>query len=172
MQIKMSVIIPQPINVSAMKQEFITAMKDIGVEIRENFEDTVRTWNHKPTFEPATMVPRVGVDTITVETLTDDLIYKYVSEGTKTKPGINIVPVRAKKLAFPGTFIPKTFPGIVGSGAGFSGPVDTFRAGVHHPGVKARNFVDEIQKRQEKNAKIILTNTISLVRKASGHAFP
>lgn len=168
MQIKFSMIMPKPLNVSGLKQELIQGMRDLGVEIRENFDDTVKTWNHKPQFDPPTSVPKVGIDFISVETITDDQQYGWVSSGTKGPYPIK--PVKAKKLAFSGTFIPKTFPGIINSGVGFSGEIDQFRDGVMHPGIEPRKFVETIKIQQEKNAKIILNRAMSLARKASGHA--
>lgn len=169
MQIKMSVIIPRPLNVSGMKQEFINMMRDVGERIREEFEDTTKTWNHKPSFEPSTSVPKVGADMISVETTTTDKQYNWVSDGTR--PHL-IFPVNSKALAFPGTFIPKTFPGIIGSGVGFVGPVDEIHPSVAHPGVEARKFDKAIAESEKKNIKISLRKTISLVAKASKHRFP
>lgn len=165
--IKFSTIIPRPLNVEGIKLALIEGMRDIGVEIRENFEDTTRTWNHKPRFDPPTGVPTVGVDEIKVETSTSDKIYTYVSEGTRSHP---IFPVNAKALAFPGTFIPKTNPGIIGSGTGFEGGNMQLRKWVAHPGVEARKFDQEIKTRQEKNFIRIMQNAIKISRKASGHA--
>lgn len=166
MQIKFSPILPQPLNVSGMLHELTQGMQDLGIEIRENFEDTTKTWKHKPVFYPPTTVPKVGRDMISVETTTTDQIYDYVSEGTPSHP---IFPRNAKALNFPGTFIPKTFPGIIGSGAGFSGPSDQFRNWVAHPGIEPRKFDVAIKIRQERNAKIIMDRSIGLAAKASKH---
>lgn len=164
--IKLTPIIPQAFNEAKFKHELIEGMRDLGVLIRENFEDTSHSWNHKPKFEPSTSVPKVGINIISVETLTDDTIYGYVSEGTKSHP---IFPVKAKRLAFPGTFIPKTFPGIVGSGVGYSGSVDQFRDWVAHPGIEPRKFDEQIKNKLEKDALGMLTKAFSLAIKASGH---
>src|SRR5688500_9162128 len=114
MQIKLTPITPTPLNAEAMRQEFIRAMRDVGETIRENFEDTTQTWNHKPKWDPVFVIPKVGVDFITVETTTVDKVYGWVNEGTPEHP-IPKVP-GVKKLAFPGQFIAKTSPGIIGSG--------------------------------------------------------
>lgn len=165
--IKFSTIIPKPLNAAGIKLALIEGMRDIGVEIRENFEDTTRTWDHQPRFDPPTGVPTVGTDEIKVETSTSDKIYTYVSEGTRSHP---IFPKNAKALAFPGNFIPKTHPGIIGSGVGFSSQVDQFRNWVAHPGVEARKFDQEIKTKQEKNFIRIMQNAIKIARKSSGHA--
>lgn len=173
MQIKFSVILPQPLNTSKLKHELIEGMRDLGVEIRENFEDTTKTWHNKPIFTPVSAVPKVGIDEITVETTTENDIYRFVDEGTRVGKGTYpIRAVNAKSLAFSGTFIPKTSSGIIGSGVGFIGPVDQFPKAVEHPGIEPRKFSDVIAERQEKNAKIILDRSIILAAKASGHAYP
>lgn len=168
MQIKLTPILPQPLNVSDMMHDLIDGMRDLGVEIRENFEDTTKTWDHKPVWDPPTSVPKVGTKMISVETTTEDLRYLWVNSGTKKD--YPITARRAKTLAFPSQFISKTFPGIIGSGVGFSGDVDRFPKEIIHPGIEARKFDVEIRKRQEKNAKIIMDRAIGLARKSSRHA--
>lgn len=167
--LRLTSIIPRPLNSAGIKLALIEGMRDVGVEIRDNFEDTTKTWKRKVKFEPLVNVPIVGVDKITSETVSEDEIYGYVSSGTKPHP---IFPRNAKALAFPGQFIPKTFPGIIGSGSGFSGPVDQFRNWVAHPGIEARKFDLEIKNKQSKNFKNILDNAMRIARKASGHAYP
>jgi hypothetical protein len=170
MSIKLTAINPKPFNAAAMEHELLQGLKDLGVEIRENFEDTTRTWRNKPDFGPNPNVPVVSGNIARVETTTESLIYRFVSRGTKKN--YPIVPVNAKKLRFPSQFIPKTFPGIIGSGVGFSGGEIQYRDGVIHPGVEARKFEPEIKKRQQKNAKIIMLRAMRLAKKASGHAYP
>lgn len=171
MNLKITPIIPRPINREAMKLALIATMRDIGEEIRENFEDTTKTWDHQPKFEPPFVIPKVGVDTITVETTTEDKVYGWVSQGTKKNYPIPRVP-GVKRLAFPSEFIAKTSPGIIGSGAGFSGGVMQFPTVVIHPGVEARKFDTEIKNKQEKNFFKMLENGMKIARKASGHAYP
>lgn len=166
MGIKFSPILPKPLNVAGMNQELIRTMQHLGEEIRETFEDTTRTWQHQPKWHPPTTVPKVGMNVITVETTTEDKRYLWVSEGTESHA---IFPKNAKALAFPGNFIPKTFPGIISSGVGYKGPVDQFRNWVAHPGVEARKFDKEISDRMRIIFKNSLTNTMKLVAKASGH---
>lgn len=170
MQLKLTATIPRPLNTAGIKLALIEGMRDIGIEIRENFEDTTRTWNRKPKFDPPTSVPKVGVDTITVETSTSDEIYGWVSDGTK-KHAIPTVP-GVKRLRFPSEFIAKTSPGIIGSGVGFSGGDLKFPVMVMHPGIEARKFDKEIAEKNKNNFKRILENSIKIARLASGHAYP
>lgn len=162
-------IVPAKLNISKMTADLIQGMQDLGIEIRENFEDTTKTWHHKPAFVPQSNVPKVSSSQIQVETMTEDEIYGYVSAGTKDHP---ISAVNFKTLKIPDAFIPKTFPGIVGSGQGYRSSNFTFPVRIEHQSITARKFDTEIKTRQEKNAKIIMNRAMSLARKSSRHAYP
>lgn len=167
MQFKLTPIIPRPLNVSGIRQALVDGMRDVGQRIREDFEDTTKTWNHQPKFEPAFPIPKVASDAITVTTETDDKIYGWTSEGTKAHD-IPLVP-GVKRLAFPSEFIPKTFPGIIGSGVGFSGGIMKFPIQVHHPGTQARKFDANIADKNRGNLKITMNQAMSIAARASGH---
>lgn len=171
MQFKLTPIIPRPLNVSGIQQALMDGMRDVGQRIREDFEDTVKTWNHKPQFEPAFPIPKVGLDSITVTTETDDKVYNWVSKGTNVgKPPYPIFPHNPPtKLFFPSEFIPKTFPGIIGSGAGFSGGSPKFIGEVHHPGVEPRDFVGHIGDKNLGGFKLTMERAMKLAAKSSGH---
>lgn len=168
MQFKLTPIIPRPLNVSGIQQALINGMRDVGERIREDFEDTTKTWNHQPKFEPHFPIPQVSADSITVTTETDDKIYGWVNQGTKGPYPIPKVP-GVKRLAFPSEFVAKTSPGIVGSGVGFSGGEMKFPLQVMHPGVKPRKFDADIAEKNKNNFKTMITYAMSLAVKASGH---
>jgi hypothetical protein len=153
-----------------MLKQLQDGMQELGEDIRDDFERTVKTWRDKPNFEPAhNKVLLVGGNMMRVESITEDLTYKYVVDGTK--PHI-ITPKRAKMLRFPGTFFPKSIPGVIDAAPGFSGPPIQYRSGVHHPGVEARHFDKDIQKKQKANAKQIMGAAILLAASSSRHAYP
>lgn len=166
MQFKLTPIIPRPLNISGLQHALIDGMRDMGERIREEFEDTTKTWEHQPTWEPKTTIPVISADAIQVTTETGDSRYRWVSEGTQSHP---IYPRNAKVLAFPGTFIPKTSPGIIGSGVGMSGPVDQVRNWVAHPGVEARKFAETIAKNNKNNFSITMGRAMKVAARASGH---
>lgn len=170
--VKITPITPRKINTAMMQQAFVQGMRDVGERIREEFEDTTRTWNHQPKFDPPVVIPVVGIDAITVETTTVDKIYGWVNEGTNVgKAPYPIHPKSPKKaLAFPSEFIPKTFPGIVGSGAGFSNDL-IVRNSVMHPGVEPRKFDKEIASRQKNHFKNSMEKAMVLAAMGSGHKF-
>lgn len=169
-QIRLTPILPQPLNRLAMLKQLQDGMEELGESIRDDFERTVKTWRDKPVFEPIhNKVLLVGANIMRVESVTEDLTYKYVAKGTKPH---TIVPRRAKMLRFPGTFVPKTVPGLIDSGSGFSGPPIEYRNRVEHPGVQARNFDVEIKRKQEANAKQIMGAAILLAASSSRHQYP
>lgn len=172
-QIRLTPILPQPLNKLAMLKQLQDGMQELGESIRDDFERTVKTWRDKPLFEPShNKVLLVGANKMVVESMTDDLKYKFVNDGTTTKPGINIVPRNAKMLRFPGTFYPKSIPGLINATPGFSGPPIKYRSGVHHPGVEARHFDRDIKRKQEANAKQIMSSAILLAASSSRHQYP
>lgn len=173
MQIKLTPILPRPLNVSGIQLALVDGMREVGERIREDFQDTTKTWNHQPLFDPAFVIPKIGLDNISVTTETEDKIYNWVDKGTNVgKPPYPIRPHNPPyALAFPSQFIPKTFPGIIGSGVGFSGG-DTFIAkGVMHPGVEPRDFVGDIGDKNLGNFKLTMDRAMKLASRASGHGF-
>lgn len=164
-------MLPRPLNVSGLQQALINGMRDVGQRIREEFEDTTQTWNHQPKFDPPFPIPRVGLDEITVTTETEDQVYGWVNEGTNVgKPPYPIRPHNPPKaLAFPSQFISKTFPGIIGSGVGFSGGATRLAKEVLHPGVEPRKFDQKIADNNKDNFKRTMEQAMSLAAKGSGH---
>ena len=129
-----------------------TALVQVGKEITQDFEKTTQTWTDKPEFQTLTddNPPSVLVGT-------DDLIYKFVSGGTKVRYATMTNPFQAK-----------TQPGVIGSRAGVGGML--FISKKHpRPGIKARKFEQTIQKKWKasfkRRMKLALTNGL----KRSGH---
>ena len=172
MQFKLTPIIPRPLNVSGLQQALINGMRDVGQRIREDFEDTTKTWNHQPKFEPAFPIPQVGADKISVATETDDKIYGWVNDGTNVgKPPYPIRPHNPPfALAYNKSFIPKTFPGIIGSGVGYSGGGRVLAKEVLHPGVEPRDFVGHIGDKNLGGFKLEMERAMKLAARGSGHS--
>lgn len=170
-QIKLTTINPKRMNHLMMRTRLLEGLKRIGLDIRDDFESTVDTWRNKPTFQPGTANPVVHGDVAVVETYVEEDIYSWISKGTKPH---KIVPVNAPKLIFPGTFSPKTIPGVILANPGFSGPPMEYRGeeGVWHPGIEPRQFDKQIKDRELKNAKNIMVLAMAQARRVSGHAYP
>lgn len=106
-------------------------------EVKREFGETTSTWKSRPTF-----VIQKGAGERTI--FTTDLIYKFVSEGTKPHP---IVAKNAKSLHFFAVgFAPKTRVRRIRASAGAVAtqgeafPVAVFK----HPGTQAREFAEVI----------------------------
>jgi hypothetical protein len=139
--IKLKPIRPAPDALSPRKYEraIETAMGIVAVTAVQEFQQTTRSWRHKPDFR----IAKDGDDRVTVGT--DDEIYGYVDQGTR--PHV-IRPRRGRFLRFQAGARAKTTPGSLSSGGG-GGGVTTFRRGVNHPGTKARGFSELIARRAE-----------------------
>jgi len=160
---------PQTLKVDIFRLYFLNALRQAGRDIMKDFEKTTATWKNKPTFE--IQISLSGG--LQVEVYTEDEIYRYVDKGTEPHdiwPGFYTGKSNKKVLAFSSTFSPKTIPGVIGSGPGSRGKVDTFRPYVEHPGTKARNFSEEIQKKWQTIFKTRMEQALRQARQASGHA--
>lgn len=106
------------------------------------FQNTTRTWTHKPTFTVEKTTRGWAINT-------DSQIYQWVDQGTR--PHV-ITAKNALLLKFPGPYQPKTKPNVIGSFAGGRGRVWVSKRTVQHPGTEARNFRDIIMRRLQARA--------------------
>jgi hypothetical protein len=157
---------PKRFDDKAMTERLRYHAKQVVKEIRKDFEETTKTWQHKVEFKETVSAGK-GAGGIIAEVSTTDEIYTYVDQGTK--PHI-IRPVRAKRLAFPSIFSPKTAPRVLSSGPGQRGPQDTFAMEVHHPGTEAREFSRTIEVKWTPRFKQRMQEAMKDAAKASGHS--
>ncbi|NMC34203.1 MAG: hypothetical protein GYA36_17350 [Veillonellaceae bacterium] len=149
--------------------EFQRAVDSVANDILLDYTATTATWEHEVKFEKLTQVGPASVELLVD---TDDEIYKYVDLGTSPHP---IRAKNARTLAFhwagPGSYRPKTQPRVLGStaGGGVEGPM-VFPVSVNHPGTKAREFSDTIQRKYKNIFKRKMEEAIKNGRSASGHA--
>lgn len=139
------------------------AMAGIGKGMKSDFEKTTATWNTDVTFE---VIESAGKDKIEVLAGTDNEIYGFVDKGTKAH---RIVPKRAPALRFQGTYKAKTTPGVLSSKSGGSSGDVIYSQGVNHPGTKARNFSQAIEKKWQPKLKREIEKALREARKKSGH---
>lgn len=135
---RVEVIVPKElIDTERMMRAIDNTLDQQAAAVKSQFNVTTMTWKNRPTFLMRT-TPGIR------EIYTTDLIYKYVSEGTK--PHI-IVPRNAKALHFFATgFRAKTRIRVIErSNIGATATQDeTFTQLVHHPGTEAREFAEAI----------------------------
>lgn len=136
-----------------LNTELRGALSKTGNLARTDFKKTTRTWKDKPTFRK--VGPRTKGDGLEVEVFTENLIYFFLTRGTRSHP---VAPKRAKALRFKSGYKAKTRVKVIGSrgGGGFGATV--FSKGHRVKGIKARDFDKVIAKRQQK----ILINLIRL----------
>ena len=162
---------PSRLKDDAMRLRLLNAMRKAGTQIKHDFEATTKTWEHKVVFEE--LISLTGPGPV-VLVATNDEIYGYVNNGTEPHEiwaGVYTGKSDKTRLAFSSDFVPKTKPGIIDSGPGRRGAVDTFVPMVMHPGQEEpRNFDKTIQKKREPWFKRQMESAMGEARQASGHA--
>ena len=155
MPIKVTPIIPRkvPFGSAGYKRAIENFLDMRAADIKVDFWVTTRTWKRRPTF---TIAVASGERLI----YTTDLIYKYVSRGTR--PHI-IRPKNASALAFYSVgFRPKTRARYIGSNQGASankGFVVTKT--VKHPGNEARQYEEVIREKWNKELPTLLNQALT-----------
>lgn len=158
---------PKKLRVDKMRLALLTELNAIGPDIKKDFERTTKTWKHKVKFVIVKAIP-TNLGRVEILVGSDDEIYRYVNEGTRAHV---ILPKRALRLRFKGTYTAKTVPGVIDARAGGASGADVFSAGVIHPGTQPRNFDDAITKLWQKRFKRRMEKAMREAVKVSGHAF-
>lgn len=132
MRAKMKPIIPRHFRIDERKFKDVieSALDDAAKQVKEDFEDTIQSWD---TYVKFVTYSRSYEREVT----TNNQIYSWVNDGTKKH---KITVKNAKALAFRLGGAPKTRAGVLGSGEGHPGGAVAFAKYVMHPGIKARKF--------------------------------
>jgi len=127
-----------------IEAEITTSLFKEGKRFNDLYYATVSNWKVKPEFEISV---DVGRDEASVFVGTNNMIYKYLHDGTK---------VRWALMSDP--FEPKTHPRILGVGPGVGHVVARGRSGFAkagipeaRPGIRAREWSQEIVKRENQS---------------------
>lgn len=160
--VKLNALYPKhmPTGAEYMRAAEKAAQQTAGLVLRD-FQSTTRTWKHKPKFDIT--ITHQGAD-YSIAAGTDDLIYMWVSEGTK--PHV----IRAKRspyLIFQGGYRAKTRVGIIGSIEGGRDPNGEWfrKKQVRHPGFKGRKFIKNIMSRRQKTLEERMRHEFALVER-------
>lgn len=165
----LKVVKPNRIKEKDMYDVLYNAVRRQRAVVLKDYEGTVETWKEKPKFVAEVSITNAGPR---LEVYTTNEIYRYVDEGTRPHEiwaGAYTGKSDKKVLAFPSAFSPKTKPNSLKSGAGSKGKVDTFRPYVNHTGTEARNFSEQIYKKNEKSFKREMEKAMKEAAKVSGH---
>jgi hypothetical protein len=168
--IKATVIKPKAFS----EGQFLGAMLDVMQKAADAFEDdfgkTTKSWDHDVPFnKKVTRKP----NQLEAETSTSDQYYIWANNGTEPHEiwaGAYTGKSDKTRLAFSSDFVPKTKPGIIDSGSGWVGKVDTFVPMVHHPGGEPRKFDEAIKKKREPWFYKEVNDGLKQAAKASGHS--
>jgi hypothetical protein len=146
-------ILPGQVSWGSARGYLRNGMQKVGQLLLKEHQDATSTWDPKVDFE--LKVGKIGLQTteLTAEVTTDDERYLFVDQGTR--PHV-IRPRKAKVLAFPTSYTPKTRPGEIGSGHGSKGGPTVYAQEVHHPGTKPRKFSEGIAERSKDTVEGIL----------------
>ena len=156
--IRLRAIVPRDkvLDINALERNLLGALDHSTNIFLQDFRATTRTWKHRVVFHQVRARRRGG--DLAGAAGTNDRIYRYVVRGTKPRL------IRARKggyLVFQTGFKAKTRPGILGSSGGRSFGPTAFARQVRHPGIKARNFDREIEKRRVHNVRQLVVVAFS-----------
>ena len=146
--------------------------------IREDFSQTVKTWDHKVKFDLHThLTARTPSPSIEIDT--KDEVWNWLDQGTglwgpKKKKyliwaGIYTGKSNKKALAFPSVFVAKTKVGSLSSGSGMSGGDKVVRPYVEHPGIEPRGWNEMIVKKRKGWFKKQMQEGLHEANMAGGH---
>ncbi len=130
-----------------IKRAVKKALKDTADDMKDEFENVVDKWSHKPTFTVETNFSPNYIEATIKPGGKHKKIFKYVDMGTKGPYPIPKIVIPGKLLRFRTGYSARTAPVgqyNVGSGGAVGGWVS--KAQVTHPGIKAREFSEKISK--------------------------
>jgi len=154
---------PKRFKAEAIRQAIEYEAKFIADEVYTDFLLTVSKWSRQPKFDK---LVQVGPESVEILVGTDNVIYRYVSEGTR--PHV-IKPTGPWPLRFKGTYKAKTIPGLITSRDGGASGGEVFAMQVYHPGTEARKFEETIGKKWQPRFKKRMVAALKKGAKATGH---
>jgi hypothetical protein len=147
---------PTRLRDKAMRLELLNAMRKFGNSyMLPEFKKTTATWDTKVDFE---MLISTTSGSFEVLVGTDNKIYRYVNDGTSVRHAVMSRDFKAK-----------TTPRVIGSVPGAGGVVFVSKK-IKLPGIEARHFDEEIQKKSLKPYRRAMEAGMKRARQVSGHA--
>lgn len=163
--ITMKPIRPKDFKEKAFTETLAAEARDIGQQIKADYQKTTATWKRKPAFDlTVTVQPRAGIKILVT---TKDKVYEYVTKGTR--PHI----IRAKNavaLRFQSGYRAKTRKGLIGSTSGGASGDVAYAKVVQHPGTEGREFDQAIAKVWKRVLRKRFQDAMKRAAQASGHS--
>ena len=151
-EMRFTAIRPKMWTLKYVRLELMNTLRKEARAGRKEYQQTTRTWAHKPVFKISGLSLRGQVARITVSTT--DRIYGYVDRGTRRHVIEPRSPVsisgRPSSLRFRPGYRRKTRPRHIGSSAGGRFGAYVYPVSVTHPGIKARGFTPLIRRRAQR----------------------
>lgn len=149
--IKVTGFVPKGvIDIDEVRLELLNALRKEGRLVRRELQKATRTWNHKVTFD---MKVSLAKGDRYVQVSTDDQIFAWVNDGTRSHMMGPILPVNKKALKIPSGSILKTTPHKLSSRKGRQvGPyfIRKRTRRFLHPGTEGRFFTQVVVDRIER----------------------
>lgn len=167
-------IIAPPFNQGILRLYVLNEGRKILTEIKNDFQRTVKTWDHKPKFEK-----NIGFSTaaLKLEVFTDDENYARVSDGTDSKPRV----ARGAGIAIDGKpkalkilpYSEKTTPGEIDAGPGGfeEGPIIFRKYALDAGKIRARKFDELIFEIWDEKLPERLQAALDAAAQKTGYAF-
>jgi len=168
---------PDEFQSDAFRLSMLNGLRKVGTKVKQDFDKTVATWNHKVRFR---VRPTLAENQAGFLVETDDERYALINNGLVGPPhGVepNLANVAAREgenvrpvLKFPETYHKKTLPGVINSFRG--GPVgfQYARRAPKWKGIEARKFDEAIFEKWEPLVGDELQQTIDDAAIASGYS--
>jgi hypothetical protein len=153
---------PTKMKDDVFRLEFLYAVHKAEREIKKDFQETVKTWDHEVTFE--SIISLKGGPSVFVGT--DNELYAIVSNDAAPH---DIPKSGEAMMVYQVGYIAKTTPGVIGSKKGGKFGSYTRRKVVHHPGHVGRHFDALIQKKWEPKFKDMMHDAMKTATEKSGH---
>ena len=157
-EMRFTAIRPKMWTLKYVRLELLNTLRKEARAGRKEYQQTTKTWTHKPVFKISDLSLRGQVARITVSTT--DRIYGYVDRGTKSsaRPIEPRRPFsasgRPSSLRFRPGYRRKTTPGVLRSTSGGRYGPYIYPVSVPHKGIKARGFTPIVRRRAQRRLNV------------------
>jgi hypothetical protein len=152
---------PKTLDIKELRLSALAGMNELSEDILREYQKTTKYWKkNRPVFTRRleTNVGGSG-EKIAVTIYTDNSVYRYIDRGTSG----TVIDARKKPIVMSGVYKAGSTPGtlIINSLGGVEGGSKRVLRGVFfHPGIRARLFTEQIQKKMESSSEFRMTERL------------